>query len=105
MFRHSAVTFNSHRIHYDRDYVREKGYPGLLVQGTLIARLMLDMLHRETPDFDVSAFSFRSGRPIYDTGDFTIEASPADGKDEVAFRALDSGGNIGMTALAAGGTA
>jgi 3-methylfumaryl-CoA hydratase len=101
MFRHSAVTFNSHRIHYDRDYVREKGYPGLLVQGTLIARLMLDILHREAPDFGVSSFSFRSGRPIYDNGDFRIEASPANGGDEVTFRALDSAGNVGMTALAA----
>jgi 3-methylfumaryl-CoA hydratase len=101
MFRHSAVTFNSHRIHYDRDYVREKGYPGLLVQGTLIARLMLDMLHREAPEFDVSSFSFRSERPIYDNGDFAIEASPADGGDDVTFRALDSAGNVGMTALAA----
>ena len=100
MFRHSAVTFNSHRIHYDRNYVREKGYPGLLVQGTLIARLMLDMLRREAPEFDVSSFSFRSGRPVYDNGDFMIEASPADGGDEVAFRALDSAGNVGMTALA-----
>lgn len=102
MFRHSAVTFNSHRIHYDREYVREKGYPGLLVQGTLIARLMLDMLHREAPDFDVTSFSFRSGRPIYDDGDFTIGASPAEGGNEVTFRALDSAGNVGMTAMAAG---
>jgi 3-methylfumaryl-CoA hydratase len=100
MFRHSAVTFNSHRIHYDRDYVREKGYPGLLVQGTLIARLMLDVLRREAPEFGVSSFSFRSGRPIYDNGDFMIEATPNTAGDEVAFRALDFAGNVGMTALA-----
>jgi 3-methylfumaryl-CoA hydratase len=100
MFRHSAVTFNSHRIHYDRDYVRKKGYPGLLLQGTLIARLMLDMLHRQMPEFDLSSFSFRSGRPIYDNGNFTIEATLNTAGDEVAFRATDFAGNVGMTAQA-----
>ena len=86
MFRHSAVTFNSHRIHYDRDYVRVKGYPGLLVQGMLIARLMLDLLAAEKPDFNVDKFSFRSGRPIYDDGDFRILADPDGG--EIVFRAF-----------------
>lgn len=100
MFRHSAVTFNSHRIHYDRDYVRDKGYPGLLVQGTLIARLMLDMLHREQPEFDVASFAFRSGRPIYDDGPFVIGGSPIDGGREVSLFALDHAGNTGMTATA-----
>lgn len=104
MFRHSAVTFNSHRIHYDRDYVREKGYPGLLVQGTLIARLMLDMLHRERPDFTVTSFSFRSGRPVYDDGDFTIGATPQGDGNTVSFQALDHAGNTGMTANATRGT-
>lgn len=105
MFRHSAVTFNSHRIHYDRDYVREKGYPGLLVQGTLIARLMLDLLQDELPGFAVETFSFRSGRPIYDDGDFRIEASPAADGREVSFRAIDQAGNVGMTARATGAPA
>lgn len=100
MFRHSAVTFNSHRIHYDRDYVREKGYPGLLVQGTLIARLMLDMVAAEQPDFAVGAFSFRSGRPVYDDGKFTLAAAPAASGEQINLWALDHKGNIGMTAEA-----
>ena len=98
MFRHSAGTFNSHRIHYDRDYAREKRYPGLLVQGTLIARLMLDLLVAEKPGFNVGKFSFRSGRPIYDNGDFTILADPDGG--EIVFRALDHACKPGMTARA-----
>ncbi len=97
MFRHSAVTFNSHRIHYDRDYVRGRGYPGLLVQGTLIARLMMEMVREHRPDFDAAAFSFRSGRPIYDDGDFTLGAEPLDG-GEIDLWALDAAGHIGMTA-------
>ncbi|MGB0632072.1 MAG: FAS1-like dehydratase domain-containing protein [Alphaproteobacteria bacterium] len=96
MFRHSAVTFNSHRIHYDRDYVRDKGYPGLLVQGTLIARLMLDLLASESSGFTVGRFSFRSGKPIYDNGDFTIGMTV--GGDTAEFWAADCDGFIGMTA-------
>lgn len=104
MFRHSAVTFNSHRIHYDRDYVREKGYPGLLVQGTLIARLMLDMVAAEMPEFTIGAFSFRSGRPVYDDGHFTLGAAPAENGDRIDLWAADHAGNIGMTAQAQNAT-
>ena len=100
MFRHSAVTFNSHRIHYDRDYVREKGYPGLVVQGTLIARLMLDMVAAGLPDFTVGAFSFRSGRPIYDDGDFTLGGAPTADGEGIDLWAVDHAGRIGMTAKA-----
>ncbi|MEC7490972.1 MAG: MaoC family dehydratase N-terminal domain-containing protein [Pseudomonadota bacterium] len=100
MFRHSALTFNSHRIHFDRDFAREKGYPGLLVQGTLIARLMLDMLTNRLPDFEVSAFSFRSRRPIYDNGDFNICAAPEG--ENVSLWVIDNSGHVGMTAHAAG---
>ena len=100
MFRHSAVTFNSHRIHYDRDYVRDKGYPGLLLQGTLIARLMLDMLAAEVPHFTVGSFSFRSGKPVYNNGDFTIGMTID--RDAADFWSADCDGFIGMMARAAG---
>ena len=51
LFRYSALTFNGHRIHYDRRYVTEvEGYPGLVVHGPLIATLLLDLLRRELPD-------------------------------------------------------
>ena len=101
MFRHSAVTFNSHRVHYDRDFARGRGYPGLLVQGALIARLMLEMVRRRQPEFRVSGFSFRSGHPIYDDGDFTLWGRP-DGA-RIALWATDHAGAVGMTAEAVGG--
>tara|TARA_Y100001954_G_C15819957_1_gene609430 strand:- start:59 stop:925 length:867 start_codon:yes stop_codon:yes gene_type:complete len=96
MFRHSALTFNSHRIHYDRGYAADKGYPGLLVQGTLIARLMLDGLEKDVPGFAVGSFAFRSGKPIYDNDDFTIGMRVDD--DTAEFWAADRRGFIGMTA-------
>ena len=50
LFRYSALTFNGHRIHYDRRYVTEvEGYPGLVVHGPLLATLLLDLLRREQP--------------------------------------------------------
>jgi hydroxyacyl-ACP dehydratase HTD2-like protein with hotdog domain len=53
LFRYSALTFNGHRIHYDRRYVTEvEGYPGLVVHGPLIATLLLDLLRRQAPEAD-----------------------------------------------------
>ena len=47
LFRYSALTFNGHRIHYDRKYVTEvEGYPGLIVHGPLIATLLMDLVRR-----------------------------------------------------------
>jgi len=100
MFRHSAVTFNSHRVHYDRDYAREKGHPGLLVQGMLIARLMLHFLEKELVNYKVSNFAFKSMRPIYDVAEFTIAGAHQD--RNVTMWAIDQTGEIGMTALASG---
>ena len=100
MFRHSAATFNSHRIHYDRDFARSRGYPGLVVQGTLIARLMLEMVRDERPGFEVAGFSFRAGRPIYDDGDFTLLGTPSADGERISLLALDHAGNRGMTAEA-----
>ena len=64
LFRYSALTFNGHRIHYDRRYVTEvEGYPGLVVHGPLIATLLLDLLRRDLPDATVARFAFRAVQP------------------------------------------
>ena len=73
LFRYSALTFNGHRIHYDRDYCREvEGYPGLIVHGPLLATLMVDLVRRERPDREIGSFSFRAKRPVFDTAPFTV---------------------------------
>lgn len=65
LFRYSALTFNSHRIHYDRDYARQdEGYPDIVVQGPLIATLMLDHLVSESGQ-RVIAYSFRAASPSF----------------------------------------
>ena len=73
LFRYSALTFNSHRIHYDRDYARnEEGYPGLVVHGPLLATLLIDHLLRERPGVRIAKFDFRAQRPLFDTAPFQL---------------------------------
>ncbi len=82
LFRYSALTFNGHRIHYDRPYVTQvEGYPGLIVHGPLIATLLLDLLRREQPEAEVASFRFKAIRPTFDLNPFNVQGEPsADGK-------------------------
>jgi 3-methylfumaryl-CoA hydratase len=73
LFRYSALTFNGHRIHYDRRYVTDvEGYPGLVVHGPLIATLLLDLLRRELPQATVTHFTFKAVSPIFDVAPFHV---------------------------------
>ena len=73
LFRYSALTFNAHRVHYDRSYCREvEGYPGLVVHGPLIATLLMDHFLRAHPKARVKSFSFRAQRPLFDTAPFDL---------------------------------
>ncbi|MEI6600944.1 MAG: MaoC family dehydratase N-terminal domain-containing protein [Comamonadaceae bacterium] len=82
LFRYSALTFNGHRIHYDRRYVTEvEGYPGLIVHGPLIATLLVDLVRRHVPDAFVKSFNFKAVRPTFDLHPFRLNGQPsADGK-------------------------
>jgi 3-methylfumaryl-CoA hydratase len=67
LFRYSALTFNGHRIHYDRRYVTEvEGYPGLVVHGPLIATLLLELLHEHLEGADLARYRFKALRPCFD---------------------------------------
>ena len=101
LFRYSALTFNGHRIHYDRRYVTEvEGYPGLIVHGPLIATLLMDLLRRERPDATVRSFEFRAVRPTFDLHPFSVNGIPsADGKS-VRLWAQDHEGWLTMDATA-----
>ncbi len=101
LFRYSALTFNGHRIHYDRKYVTEvEGYPGLIVHGPLIATLLMDLLRRQMPDADVATFRFKAVRPTFDLHPFRINgALQGDGKT-VRLWAQDHEGWLTMDATA-----
>ncbi len=101
LFRYSALTFNGHRIHYDRRYTTEvEGYPGLVVHGPLIATLLADLLRRSLPDATVARLRFRAVSPLFDTAPFEVCGKPAaDGS--VSMWAQNSGGSLAMEVEAA----
>jgi 3-methylfumaryl-CoA hydratase len=73
LFRYSALTFNGHRIHYDRQYVTQvEGYPGLIVHGPLIATLLMDLVRRHAPEAQVATFRFKAVRPTFDLHPFKV---------------------------------
>jgi 3-methylfumaryl-CoA hydratase len=99
LFRYSALTFNGHRIHYDRPYATGvEGYPGLVVHGPLIATLLMDLLQRELPGADVASFRFKAVRPTFDLNSFRVSAEVLDDPEaSAATAALErpSGGRTG----------
>jgi 3-methylfumaryl-CoA hydratase len=100
LFRYSALTFNGHRIHYDRTYVTQvEGYPGLIVHGPLIASLLTDLLERQVSGDRVAAFSFRAVRPLFDIHRFTVNGR-MDRDGHVALWACDHEGWLAMEASA-----
>lgn len=95
LFRYSALTWNSHRIHYDGDYVtRDEGYPGLIVHGPLLATLMLDQLRRQMPSARVTRFAFSALRPVFAEKTFAV-AGNAD-NDRAALWVADADGRLAM---------
>jgi len=80
LFRFSALTFNSHRIHYDRPYATgEEGYPGLVVQGPYLATLLMHHALAEAPAARVKGFRFRAERPVFDGQPFDLNLADAPG--------------------------
>ena len=81
LFRYSAITFNGHRIHYDKDHCTAEGYPGLVVHGPLQATLMLE-LATKLMGRPPHRFSFRGLGPLIEGQPFTVNAlDTSDGLD------------------------
>ncbi|MXQ10762.1 FAS1-like dehydratase domain-containing protein [Microvirga makkahensis] len=71
--RYSAVTFNGHRIHYDREYcITEEFYPGLIVHGPLQANFLLRMARQMNGNAFPARFKFRGTSPLFDGSVFTV---------------------------------
>lgn len=99
LFRYSALTFNGHRIHYDRSYVTDvEGYPGLIVHGPLIATLLMDLCRRSHPDRRMTRFSFRAVRPLFDTAPFDVMGRPDAAGRTAQLWASGPDGMLAMTA-------
>jgi 3-methylfumaryl-CoA hydratase len=100
LFRYSALTFNSHRIHYDLPYAtNEEGYRGLVVHGPLTATLLLDLAARHFGDNCLTRFAFRGTSPAI-CGEPLHLALRGDG-DAIELGAFASDGRQVMAATAA----
>ncbi|GMU46577.1 MAG: hypothetical protein AMXMBFR26_13590 [Porticoccaceae bacterium] len=102
LFRYSALTFNGHRIHYDRDYaMREEGYSGLVVHGPLSATLLLDLVRAQCPEQTIGYYDYRAVRPLIDGAPFRVEGRRTEGGLDLWV--VDRDGAVTMQASVAAG--
>ena len=101
LFRYSALTFNGHRIHYDRRYVTAvEGYPGLIVHGPLIATLLVESLRSRLDVQALAGFEFRAISPVFDIAAFEVCGRPSDDGRTVDLWARREDGGLAMQATA-----
>ncbi len=99
LFRFSALTFNAHRIHYDRPYaIGEEGYPGLVVHGPLTAVLLMEVVRRQAM-LPVRSFSFRGLAPLFDLAPFRLLCTRA-AENRLVLFAQAADGSAAMSAEA-----
>ena len=97
LFRYSALTFNSHRIHYDADYCRQvAGYPGLVVHGPLLATLLA--MEAERILGCLQHFAYRAVAPVHCGDDVSLCWRRDQGKAELWIEGRQGG--LRMTATA-----
>ena len=101
LFRFSALTFNSHRIHYDRPWAMEReGYPGLVVHGPLTSTLLIDFARDHTRGHALATYETQARAPLFDTAAFELRGRPsADGR-AVELWAVTPDGTVAMSARA-----
>lgn len=98
LFRYSALTFNGHRIHYDRQYCRDvEKYPDLVFHGPLTATLLIGTVLENTSGKNVQSYSFRAIAPLFDTQTFKIKSKMSG--DEVTVWAETPDGGLAMNAM------
>jgi 3-methylfumaryl-CoA hydratase len=101
LFRFSAITFNPHRIHYDKPYATgAEGYPGLVVHGPYSQHCLSDFIRDMNPGKRMATFSMRARAPLFEDDPFELVGRPtADGKGAEVW-ALTPAGTIAMQATA-----
>jgi len=96
LFRFSALTFNGHRIHLDRDYARDsEGHPERLVHGPLTALMLLETLAYHHPEIQMKSFEYRALNPIVVDRELTFRGSRS-GSNELLLWVEDDVGIVGM---------
>ena len=79
LFRYSALTFNSHRIHYDARWAMDvEGYPGLVVHGPLTTTLLVDFARDSNPGRRITSYTTQARAPLFDTAPFELRGRPTE---------------------------
>lgn len=90
LFRYSALTFNTHRIHYDQVYASDvEGYPALVVHGPLMASLLLNFAAELADSTSITHFQFRGLSPAYCNQELTLVANTKSDEIDLAIMGLD----------------
>jgi 3-methylfumaryl-CoA hydratase len=98
LFRFSALTYNGHRIHYDRPYATQvEGYPDLVVHGPLLALLALELPRVRAPELLVRAFAYRLVRPAFLPARLIATGRPAKTEAEITVGAHGAGPSLTAT--------
>ncbi|NQV19876.1 MAG: MaoC family dehydratase N-terminal domain-containing protein [Rhodospirillales bacterium] len=99
LFRYSALTFNSHLIHYDRGYATgTEGYPGLVVHGPFTSTLLINFARDNHPGRRMVSYDMRAKAPLFDIAPFEIAGNPTDGGTGCDLWAATPGGTVAMSA-------
>ncbi len=99
LFRFSALTFNSHRIHYDRPWATaEEGYPGLVVHGPLTSTLLIDFARDSNPGRAFKTYTTQARAPLFDVAPFELRGRPT--AEGCELWAVTPEGTIAMSARA-----
>ena len=99
LFRYSALTFNSHRIHYDRTWAMEaEGYPGLVVHGPLTSTLLIDFARDHNPGRTFLTYTTQARAPLFDTAPFELRGRPSASGKGCELWAVTPQGTVAMSA-------
>jgi 3-methylfumaryl-CoA hydratase len=101
LFRFSALTFNSHRIHYDRAWAMDvEGYPGLVVHGPLTSTLLVDFARDQNPGRTFTSYTMQARAPLFDTAPFELRGRPTGDGRGCELWAVTPEGTVAMSAQA-----
>ena len=113
LFRFSALTFNAHRIHLDKEYAHEEGYSGKpysttesalyssktterLVHGPLTALMLLETVAYNFPSARPLYFEYRARNPLVVGKACTINGAWHDKRTALLW-CVNEDGVVGMT--------
>jgi 3-methylfumaryl-CoA hydratase len=100
LFRYSALTFNAHRIHYDRAWATGvEGFPGLVVHGMFTAQCLIDLARDLLPGVRFTGFSFSARAPLFEGQPIRLLGRHSPGERRAELWAVSPAGTVATRAV------